>query len=222
MIRQGYIMVNGNVIRDHLYLVKDSDSITFSKMISRYMNQLGLILVNKPRGIFTNCKIGNDEKEVVDLLPKRYKNFSSIGRLDKDSEGLILFTNDGVYANQFLNSGETHQRVYQVWTKQALSPKQLNQLSTGVMLDDGLTLPATVTMINQNCYQFILNEGRNRQIRRMVEVCGTHVIRLKRLHFGDYSLTQIKHGHFLYLSLKQNFQQRAKDLLTNNDKASNI
>ena len=149
--------------------------------------------------------MGKNEQEVIDLLPKKYKNYSSIGRLDKDSQGLILFTNDGAFANRFLNRDEVHMRRYLVWTKRELSDQQLKQLGSGVLLDDGLTLPATVQCIDRNCYEFVLTEGKNRQIRRMVEFFGTHVIRLKRTHFGDFSLGSISESQFEFQSLSSHF-----------------
>ena len=210
MIKDGYIMVNGLVVLDSLYFVSDDDVVTFSEQIGTYASQLGVILFNKPRGVWTNCKIGNDEEEVKDLLPKKYAAYSSIGRLDKDSEGLILFTNDGVFANQFLNSDDVHERRYKVWTKRELSAQNLRQLRKGVILDDGLTLPATVTVIDRNCYEFILIEGKNRQIRRMIEACGTHTIRLQRIQFGPYVLGSIRSGMYDFQSLRDQFLLRLK------------
>lgn len=213
MIKNGYLEVNGSIVRDHLFQISDEDKLSFTSKINDYIDQLGFILFNKPRGVFTNCKTAKHATEVIDLLPKQYRGFSSIGRLDKDSEGLILFTNDGIFANQFLNSGDVHERRYLVWTKKQLHSDHLRQLSKGVLLSDGLTLPAKVHMIDRNCYEFILTEGRNRQIRRMVEYCGTHVIRLKRTHFSEYSLGKIKEGAFEYQSLAQLFKSRSNQLL---------
>ena len=203
-------MVNDRVVTDSLYRVNDSDLVSFADKINDYANKLGVILFHKPRGVWTNCKVGENEQEVVDLLPKKYKNYSSIGRLDKDSQGLILFTNDGAFANRFLNSDEVHERRYLVWTKRELADQELNQLAMGVMLDDGPTLPARVKCVDRNCYEFILTEGKNRQIRRMVEFFGTHVIRLKRTHFGDFSLGSISESQFEFQSLKSHFFERLK------------
>ena len=211
MIKDGYVMVNGCEVTDSLYAVQESDVVTFSDKINDYANGLGLILFNKPRGVWTNCKVGKNEREVIDLLPKKYRDYSSIGRLDKDSEGLILFTNDGVFANRFLNSDEVHERRYLVWTKQELSDQHLKQLSSGVLLDDGPTLPASVKKVERNCYEFILTEGRNRQIRRMIDVCRTHVIRLKRIQFGDYLLDDLSEGGYAFISLVDIFNQRLLD-----------
>ena len=208
MIKDGYVMVNDRVVTDSLYMVNDSDSVSFAAKINDYANGLGLILFNKPRGIWTNCKVGQNEQEVVDLLPNKYKKYSSIGRLDKDSEGLILFTNDGAFANRFLNSNEVHERRYLVWTKRELSDQELKQLATGILLDDGPTLPATVNCVDRNCYEFILTEGKNRQIRRMIEFFGTHAIRLKRTHFGDFSLGSIGERQFEFEALTSHFFER--------------
>jgi len=113
-----------------------------------------------------------------------------------------------VFANRFLNSDEVHDRRYLVWTKQELSTQHLKHLSSGVLLDDGPTLPAIVKHVKRNCYEFILTEGRNRQIRRMIELCGTYVIRLKRIQFGDYSLDDLSEGGYAFISLVDIFNQR--------------
>ena len=75
MIKDGFVMVNDRVVTDSLYMVNDSDSVSFAAKINDYANGLGLILFNKPRGIWTNCKVGQNEQEVVDLLPNKYKIF---------------------------------------------------------------------------------------------------------------------------------------------------
>jgi len=214
MIKKSYVLVNGRIEDNPLTIVNDADQITFSKNIHDYANTLGVLLVHKPRGVWTNCKQGSHEKEVVDLLPKKYRSFSSIGRLDKASEGLILFTNDGVFANQFLNSGEAHARVYHVWTQRPLTRSFQHQLSSGVMLSDGLTKPCDVREIKHGCYEFRLFEGKNRQIRRMVETCGTHVTRLKRVSFGEYDLGGIVSGQYWFESLAELFKKRLRRVLS--------
>ena len=210
VIHAGMVLVNDSVETNHLTIVSADDRISFSGQINDYASQLGVLLVHKPRGVWTNCKIGSNEKQVVDLLPKRYQHFSSIGRLDKDSEGLILFTNDGVFANQYLNSGEVHERVYHVWTKAPLTKANQRLLRSGVQLKEGKTLPCGVAEIKRHCYEFCLVEGKNRQIRRMVEACGTHVTRLKRLSFGPYELGGIVAGQYRYKPLTEQFLDRLK------------
>ena len=208
VIHAGMVLVNDSVETNHLTIVSADDRISFSDQINDYASQLGVLLVHKPRGVWTNCKIGSNEKQVVDLLPKHYQHFSSIGRLDKDSEGLILFTNDGVLANQYLNSGEVHERVYHVWTKSPLTKANQRLLRSGVQLKEGKTLPCGVAEIKRHCYEFCLVEGKNRQIRRMVEACGTHVTRLKRLSFGPYELGGIVAGQYRYKPLAEQFLER--------------
>ncbi len=213
MINDGFVLVNGQVQANPLHVVGHNDQVMLADKIDDYANQLGMILMHKPRGVWTNCKQGAGEKEVIDLLPKKYRHYSSIGRLDKDSEGLILFTNDGVYANQFLNAGNVHERVYHVWLKSPLTNKQQQQLMTGILLDHGPTKPCKVRQIKRGCYEFTLIEGKNRQIRRMVEWCGSHVTRLKRVSFGQHALAGIVAGQYRWVSLRDGFYNRAKPFL---------
>tara|TARA_A100001015_G_scaffold246290_1_gene282623 strand:- start:1208 stop:1933 length:726 start_codon:yes stop_codon:yes gene_type:complete len=208
MIARGYVKLNGEVFTDFLYPISDFDTISFHTKLHDYIATLGAVLVHKPRGIWTNCKQGLQEKEVHDLLPKQYSQYSSIGRLDKDSEGLILFTNDGIFANSFLNSGEEHVRTYHVWTKSPLTRADIKQLKAGVLLNDGPTKPCDIHELKPLCYEFKLTEGKNRQIRRMVEFCETYVTRLKRLTFGPHVLGGIVVGQFKFFSLADAFYKR--------------
>ncbi len=208
MIRNGFVKLNGNITNDFLHEVTHSDVISFVPKLKNYAAKLGVLTIHKPRGIWTNCKQGVSEKEVLDLLPKQYSNYASIGRLDKDSEGLILFANDGVFANSFLNAGESHIRTYHVWTKLALTNAQIKKLKAGVLLKDGVTKSCEINVIKPLCYEFKLIEGKNRQIRRMVESCNTYVTRLKRLTFGPYSLGRIVAGQFKFYSLTAHFYER--------------
>lgn len=208
MIEQGYVLVNDTLVRDPLVVVDESSNVSFSSAIQDYANTLGVVVFHKPRGVWTNCKVGDNQQQVTDLLPKKYRSYSSIGRLDKDSEGLILFTNDGVFANQYLNSGDAHDRLYRVWTHRPLTGAHVSQLRSGIRLSDGRTKPCTITPVGKSVYEFVLQEGKNRQIRRMIEHCGTHVTRLKRLEFGEYRLGDIPIGGFEYQSLADHFLKR--------------
>jgi pseudouridine synthase len=208
MIEEGYVLVNGALETNPLYMVADTDTVTFAKKIETYIDGLGVVCCYKPRGVWTNCKQGEGEKEVVDLLPPKYRQYASIGRLDKDSEGLILMTNDGVFANQFLNAGEVHERCYIVWTHRPLTPAHKAQFQQGLMLEDGPTQPCKLTEQHKGCYTMILTEGRNLQIRRMVQACGTYVTRLKRVQFSTYNLGKMVPGQYRWESLSHVFVER--------------
>ncbi len=213
MIKQGYVRVNGVVIHDSLHRIDPAvDCITFTEAITDYAHSLGYVLIHKPRGVWTNNKQHPKDTEVRDILPPSFATYSSIGRLDKDSEGLILFTNDGVFANGFLNAGDRHERVYMVQTKRPLTPADIKRLMAGVRLSDGWTQPCTIQKTDSTTYRFTLIEGKNRQIRRMVESCRTQVARLKRIQFGPYELGDLPVGGHQWQSLQAVFMNRISGL----------
>ena len=210
MIREGNVRVNGVIIDDPLHGVSNTDHLAFGPKVTTYGRQLGVVRVNKPVGVWTNCKQGDNQTQVIDILPKKYANYSSIGRLDKASEGLILFTNDGVLANQFLNASQRHKRVYSVWTRRPLTDAQCRNMMTGVQLEDGVTQPCVIQKHADRHYKFELYEGRNRQIRRMVKTCGTDVVRLKRLVFSTYQLGDLEPGDHRFESRSDDFFHRVQ------------
>lgn len=191
-IANGLVRVNGEVAQIGQQIDPETDDVVVDKLATPDKT---LLLVYKPRGVVTNCPQAG-EKEVVDILPVPYKHLHSIGRLDKDSEGLILFTDDGVLAKQLLTA--KHERVYEVWTHAPLADEQILQLERGVHILGVKTKPATITRLTPaNKSLWVLHEGKNRQIRRMVQTCGTHVIRLRRIQYGAYKLGRLKPGQYL-------------------------
>ena len=145
----------------------------------------------KPRGVVTNCP-QDGEVEITDKLPPKYQKLNSIGRLDKDSEGLILMTDDGVFAKNCLQSSSPHERVYEVKVSKALTPEMRQQIEDGMPLKEGVTLPTKLKIISDRHFLITLKEGKNRQIRRMIQKVGSGVIFLKRLSFGPYKLGDLK------------------------------
>jgi pseudouridine synthase len=199
-IKKGWIRVNGNTISDlGTRIHPEKDHIEFSKDAQKEMMDTTTIAFYKPRGVWSNNP-QNNEKQCLDFLPKHLQTLHTIGRLDKDSEGLLLLTNNGSIANYFLNSGIPHARTYYVKTRLPLSHSQLTTLRQGVVIYDALkTQPCTIKRISPNTYIMTLHEGKNRQIRRMIETQNTYVIRLKRLSFGPYSLEDLTPGEWRIL-----------------------
>ncbi len=136
------------------------------------------IMLNKPSGVI----VTTDRKKkdnVIDLVNYEERIFP-VGRLDVKSEGLLILTNDGILANRIMHPRYEHDKEYVVIIDRPISRKELNQLKFGVELDDGKTLPAQVRQIDERKFAIILKEGRNRQIRRMVEAIGYNVVELTR------------------------------------------
>lgn len=197
-LQKGLIKINGKVVTE--LGTKIDPQIDTVEVDASLLNKTYTYLSYfKPRGVVTNCP-QEDEKEITDLLPEKFKHLNSIGRLDKASEGLILLTDDGVFANKLLNKGTHYKRVYKVRTNETLSISEIEQLEKGVTILDGvLTKPCIIIPKEPKAYIFEMTEGKNRQIRRMIETTGKWVSHLKRLQFGPLNLNTLKpgeHRHF--------------------------
>lgn len=194
-LAKGWIKVNGEVVTQMGRRVDpEVDVIELVEDGKIAKQETVLIAFYKPRGVWSNCP-QNDEEQCTDLLPSKYRNLHTIGRLDNDSEGLILLTDDGVIANSFLNSNTRHARTYIVKTKYPLTQEQIMNLIRGVeILGQYTTHPCKIERLSRYAIKMVLEEGKNRQIRRMIETQGTYVTKLKRISFGDFELGDLKPG----------------------------
>lgn len=191
-IAKGWVSVNGTVVTEMgVQVDPDADLVELSKEALETIANTVTILVNKPKGVVTNLP-QDDEQEVKDLLPPEYQHLSSVGRLDKDSEGLILFTDDGPLAKRLLDPNNPHEREYEVTTNIPLLPEAIRKLEEGMRLFGERTRPTHVNEIAPRRYSFVLHEGKNRQIRRIVQKVGAKVMRLKRVRFAEYVLDEAK------------------------------
>ena len=204
-IQNGWVFLNGQVVTElGTKMDPDVDVITFADEVHQQKAATIILAFHKPRGIVTNCPQGN-EQEIKDLLPTEYKHLNAIGRLDKDSEGLILLTDDGTLTTQLLQTDPPHERVYLVTVSKALTDDMLYDLENGVQLGDYLTQPTTIHLKDRHHFAMTLTEGKNRQIRRMMQKVGTGVVKLKRIRFASISLDQLKPGQFITVQREELF-----------------
>ena len=162
------------------------------------------IALNKPVGITSTTEKGV-KGNIVDLVNHPFRVFH-IGRLDKDSEGLILLTNDGDIVNEILRSENQHEKEYIVSVDRPITPEFLKQMSEGVKILDTITLPCKVEQLSKYDFKIILTQGLNRQIRRMCEALGYNVYRLQRIRIMNIQLDNLPVGQWRYLSKKEKAQ----------------
>ncbi len=171
-------------------------------------NNLIYIALNKPKGYVTTCSRERD-KIVLDLIdiPER---IYPIGRLDRDSSGLLLLTNDGRLHNMLSHPSFDHEKEYDVLVSRPVPDEALDKMASGIHLLGSRTRPAQIKRISPSQFRIVLKEGRNRQIRRMVEKVGNRVKELKRIRISNVRLGNLKEGHWRYLTEKEK-----KELLKN-------
>lgn len=149
------------------------------------------LMINKPTG-YVSSRNGQGSKTIYDLLPEQFHNLKPIGRLDKDSSGLLLLTNDGGLANQLTHPRYAKTKVYEVELNKPLQPLHQQMISDhGVVLADGSSKLSLQKLNTDTDWQITMSEGRNRQIRRTFEALGYRVIKLRRTCFGPYKLSQL-------------------------------
>ncbi|MEA5115656.1 MAG: pseudouridine synthase [Geobacteraceae bacterium] len=205
LITAGRVAVNGVVI-DELGAKADPDrdSITVDgREVGRAGDRIYLVLY-KPAGYMTTLKDPQGRPLVTDLLKGIKDRVYPVGRLDYNTEGLLLLTNDGEWANAMAHPRHEVDKEYHVRVRGMVSDQQLGQLAAGVMLEDGNTAPAAVAVVreseNNTWISITIHEGRYRQVRRMCETVGLTVVRLKRVRYGFLGLEGLKTGEYRFLT----------------------
>ena len=173
----------------------------FNELNKVFENKLIYIAVNKPRGIpcTTEKKIKGN---IVDFI-NHEKRIFPIGRLDKDSEGLIFLTNDGDIVNKILRAGNNHEKEYIVTVNKNINDKFVRGMANGVPVLDTITKKCYVEKLGKNKFKIVLTQGLNRQIRRMCAYFGYNVIKLERVRIMNVKLDNLKTGSWRYLSEKE-------------------
>lgn len=199
-IQSGWVQLNGVVVRElGTQMNPDTDVLTVVKPDSEPQFKRSIIAFHKPVGVVTNCPQG-DETEIADLLPEEFLRFNAIGRLDKASEGLILLTNDGLVSQRLLDPKFPHERVYEVSLDYALPETTRNELESGIFLFGERTKPLKIEYLASDVIEMRMHEGKNRQIRRMMQKVGIGVLKLKRMSFGPIELGDLEPGEGRVLS----------------------
>jgi len=205
LIKQGRVTVKGSVIEDFLYPVSESDNVAVDgKNIPLKQESKIYLMLNKPKGIVSTTSDELGRHTVTDLLPGKYKNkrLYPVGRLDKNSTGLLLLTNDGELAYQLTHPKYEHEKEYLVSIKKELLVEEKQKLEQGIMLEDGITYPAKVRHIKEQPfnYSIVIHEGRNRQVRRMFAEIGHKIHALKRIRVGNLKMGSLPEGKIRELS----------------------
>ncbi len=165
------------------------------------------LALHKPRGFVTTMEDERGRKCVAQLVEDVPERVYPVGRLDKDSEGLLLMTNDGAFANAVAHPSTHVAKTYRVTLRPGISEEQLIRLSTGIELDGRMTAPAKARVLEQQpgraVVEIVLYEGRNREIRRMCEALGLEVARLKRIAVGPVRLSMLPQGKYRELTKEE-------------------
>ena len=201
LISQGRVKLNGHPVKlGDKCGFKDLITIDGERIFLPRKREFVYIMLNKPRGYVTTVSDELDRRCVMDLLEDVEARVYPVGRLDRNSEGLLLFTNDGDFANSIMHPSRHVSKTYRVTVRPDISDEQLVKLSEGVEIDGRKTLPATVVVKEKEAGRVVLlitiKEGRNRQIRKMCEAVGLEVARLKRTSVGPLKLGMLKPGEW--------------------------
>jgi 23S rRNA pseudouridine2605 synthase len=195
LIRAGRVSVGGITVRDPARDVDDSSGVAVDGRPVTGAEPHEIWALNKPSGVVSTVKDTHGRRTVLDLLPSTAGRLYPVGRLDADTTGLILLTNDGELANRLMHPSFEVPKTYRV--KVARSPVRepaLHALRTGVQLEDGMTAPALVRRLHPDELDITIHEGRKRQVRRMCDAVGHPVKEIERIAFGPLRLGNLPPG----------------------------
>ena len=203
-IAAGRVKVNGNVTRDpDQWIDLERDRVRFDNRPLEARARL-YVLLYKPTGYLTTYKDPEGRPTVYDLIADVGTFLSPVGRLDLDTSGLLLMTNDNQFAERVTNPDSHVPKTYLVKASALVTDEQLQRLREGIELSDGPTRPATVTRLRDSArfthFEITLTEGRNRQVRRMVEALGARVLKLVRVRIGSIAIGPLPIGKWRLLT----------------------
>jgi 23S rRNA pseudouridine2605 synthase len=208
---RGLVKCNGAVIKNLGFQMdpeKDKIEVLGSKATKTGEEKI-TVAVNKPKGFVCSRSLA-EGRTVFDLLPQ-FKHLNTVGRLDKESEGLILLSNDGVITSAITGDEHKIEKEYEVTVRETVLAGGVKKMEEGMMLDDGPTLPARAKKTSPHSFNIILKEGRKHQIRRMADVLGLTVTKLRRVRIGNLKLGGL--GVAKFRILKESEAEGIKDLV---------
>lgn len=198
LIRQGKVKVNGQVAELGMQIDPRQDVVTYAGQTVRILQEKVYLMLNKPQGVVTTTSDTHGRPTVLDLAPASDARIYPVGRLDIDTEGLLLLTNDGDLTYALTHPKFNVDKTYHALVRGQPSPEQLCQLEQGIMLEDGLTAPAQVAELRQEAagswLSIVIHEGRKRQVKRMCSAIGHPVLHLQRVAFGPLDLGDLPLG----------------------------
>ena len=214
LIKEGRVKVNGKVVTEVGVKVSPSDKVEVNE-IQIEKEEPVYFLLYKPRGVISSVSDDKGRKVVTDFFSHFKERIFPVGRLDYDTSGLLLLTNDGEFANLLMHPKNEIDKVYVAKTKGIPLRENLRKLEKGILLEDGKTAPARVKLLSVDkkkqtaIVEITIHEGRNRQVRRMFDAIGNEVLKLKRERYGFLILNGLKTGEARELTPHEVKQLRA-------------
>ncbi len=212
LIESGKVFVNGIKIKELGCLINEKDKVVIDNKIIK-PQELTYIRYYKPAGYITTMDDEKGRKTIYNILPEEVHNLKPVGRLDKDSTGLLILTNDGDFINSFAHPSVKVPKVYRVCAQGKLTLNDLTLMEKGIEIEKDQIAYALARIIDfegkNTVLEMVLYQGLNRQIRKMLDCLGHSVISLKRLSMGPVDLSGLKKGQFKYIKPKQVEQIKA-------------
>lgn len=207
MIKDGVVKINGKVCEPGDDVDISSDHVTVNGKVVNVVKKYDYYIMNKPKGYVCTVKDDKGRKTVMDLMPKNAKRLFPVGRLDYDTEGLLILTNDGDLTYKLTHPKNEVPKTYLVKTEKTVSDDDLSKLRSGVYIDGVKTKKCNVRLIETtktgSKLHITITEGRNRQVRKMFEAVNNNVDFLKRIKVGDLTLTGLDRGEVRQLSARE-------------------
>ncbi|WP_442594635.1 23S rRNA pseudouridine(2605) synthase RluB [Neobacillus sp. D3-1R] len=204
-IKEGRVKVNGKVVTELGIKVSSNDKVEVNE-IPIHREAPVYFLFYKPRGVISSVKDDKGRKVVTDFFPNYDKRIYPVGRLDYDTSGLLLLTNDGEFANLLIHPKHNIDKTYVAKVKGIPTRESLRKLEKGIKLEDGLTAPAKTKLLSvdkkkqTSIVEIVIHEGKNRQVRRMFDAIGHEVLKLKREKFAFLTLQGLRTGEIRELT----------------------
>lgn len=207
LIKQGLVTVNGQVVRELGTTIRSGDKVEVEGQ-PIYNEEKVYYLLHKPRGVISSVSDEKGRKTVVDLLPEVKERIYPVGRLDWDTSGVLLLTNDGDFTDEMIHPRNEIDKVYVARVKGVADKEVLRPLTRGVEIDGKKTKPAIYKILkvdpvkNRSVVELIIHEGRNHQVKKMFDAVGLPVDKLSRTRFGHLDLTGLRSGDYRRLTKK--------------------
>ena len=207
LILAGKVKVNGHIAEIGSKVDPQRDKVTVRGKLVVANTEKVYIMLHKPRGYVTTMSDEFDRKNVADLVKNVGIRLFPVGRLDRDSEGLLFMTNDGEFANELTHPSKHVNKTYRVTVAGEVDDEKLLKLANGIEIEGRKTLPCDVFVIerktDRTVLNFIIHEGRNRQIRKMCEAVSLEVLRLKRTEIAGIKMGMLKQGDWRHLNERE-------------------